>query len=157
MFAVVAVATVAAAFLVSHASTTAFSTLAIVPAAGRGARTMKLAEPGYVDWLKTLTGPVDYQTGSEYDNTFTSQNMPHNDLSHLLPSALPSSRIVGEMQGVNFAADVTPSIASDPVDQDEINKPHPIPRPDARVGSTPNPIDSGPLLVLEFLTLTLRP
>jgi len=86
------------------------------------ARMTQLADPGYVDWLKSLTGPVDYQTGKEYDDKFAAQGMNHIGISHLLPSALPGSARVGDMQGADFAADVIPSIAKQPVDSDEINK-----------------------------------
>jgi hypothetical protein len=86
------------------------------------ARMTQLADPGYVDWLKSLTGPVDYQTGKEYDDKFESQGMSHIGISHLLPSALPGSARVGEMQGADFASDVVASIAKQPVDNDEINK-----------------------------------
>ena len=86
------------------------------------ARMTQLADPGYVDWLKSLTGPVDYETGKEYDDKFASQGMNHIGISHLLPSALPGSARVGEMQGADFASDVVASIAKQPVDSDEINK-----------------------------------
>jgi hypothetical protein len=85
------------------------------------ARTQSLADPGYVDWLKTLKGPVDYQFGKEYDDRFDSSGMPHMDATDLVPSALPGSKRVGEMDGSAFANDVTASIAT-PVDRDEINK-----------------------------------
>ena len=86
------------------------------------ARMTQLADPGYVDWLKTLTGPVDYQTGKEYDDKFSSQGMNHIGISHLLPSALPGSARVGQMQGADFASDVVASVSKQPVDSDEINK-----------------------------------
>jgi hypothetical protein len=85
------------------------------------ARTQSLADPGYVDWLKTLHGPVDYQTGKDYDDRFDSSGMPHMDATDLVPSALPGSKRVGEMEGEDFATDVSASIAS-PVERDEINK-----------------------------------
>lgn len=86
------------------------------------ARMTQLADPGYVDWLKTLSGPVDYQTGKEYDDEFASQGMKHIGISHLLPSALPGSKTVGDMQGADFASDVVASMQQQTVDSDEINK-----------------------------------
>jgi hypothetical protein len=86
------------------------------------ARMTQLADPGYVDWLKTLTGPVDYQTGKEYDDEFASQGMKHIGISHLLPGALPGSKTVGDMQGADFASDVVASTQQQAVDSDEINK-----------------------------------
>ena len=80
-----------------------------------------LADPGYLKWLKTLNGPVDYQTGKEYDDRFDSQSMPHMDITHLVPSALPGMKKVGMMQGADFAKDLKASMAT-PVDMDEINK-----------------------------------
>eukprot|EP00960_Hanusia_phi_P053186 761898-Hanusia_phi.AAC.2 len=80
-----------------------------------------LVDPGYASWLKTLSGPVDYQTGKEYDDKFESQSMSHVGISHLLPGALPSMKKIGEMQGADFAADVTARIAT-PVDTEEINE-----------------------------------
>mmetsp|Transcript_50742 Transcript_50742/g.123020 ORF Transcript_50742/g.123020 Transcript_50742/m.123020 type:complete len:429 (-) Transcript_50742:111-1397(-) len=85
------------------------------------ARTTQLAGPGYVKWLKTLKGPVDYQTGKEHDDKFESSGMTHMDVTDLVPSALPGSKRVGEMQGEDFARDVSASMAA-PVDRDEINK-----------------------------------
>jgi len=60
---------------------------------------VSLADPGYLKWLKTLNGPVDYQTGKEYDDRFDSESMPHMDITHLVPSALPGMKKVGMMQG----------------------------------------------------------
>ncbi|EKX32650.1 hypothetical protein GUITHDRAFT_156265 [Guillardia theta CCMP2712] len=80
-----------------------------------------LVDPGYASWLKTLSGPVDYQTGKEYDDKFESQSMSHVGISHLLPGALPSMKKIGDMQGADFAADVTARIAT-PVDTEEINE-----------------------------------
>ena len=80
-----------------------------------------LADPGYLKWLKTLNGPVDYQTGKEYDDRFDSESMPHMDITHLVPSALPGMKKVGMMQGADFAKDLTASMAT-PLDRDEINK-----------------------------------
>lgn len=85
------------------------------------ARRTQLADPGYVNWLKHLKGPVDYQTGKEYDDRFDSSGMQHMDATDLVPSALPGSKRVGEMQGDDFAMDVTASMAK-PVDRDEINE-----------------------------------
>ena len=82
---------------------------------------VSLADPGYLKWLKTLNGPVDYQTGKEYDDRFDSESMPHMDITHLVPSALPGMKKVGMMQGADFAKDLTASMAT-PVDMDEINK-----------------------------------
>ena len=82
---------------------------------------VSLADPGYLKWLKTLNGPVTYQTGKEYDDRFDSESMPHMDITHLVPSALPGMKKVGMMQGADFAKDLTASMAT-PVDMDEINK-----------------------------------
>lgn len=81
----------------------------------------ELAGAGYVGWLKTLNGPVDYQTGKEHDATFDSAGMPHADISEMVPSALPKSEKVAAMQGEDFAKDVVEG-SLPPVDQDEINK-----------------------------------
>jgi len=80
----------------------------------------ELAGPGYVKWLRTLTGKGDYQTGDEYDPTFDSSGMPHADISEMVHSALPKSPRVAQMQGDDFANDVVES-ALPPVDQDLIN------------------------------------
>lgn len=85
------------------------------------AKTQKLASPGYVKWLKTLTGPGDYQTGDEYDERFESESMPHAGISEMVPSALPRFPHIGKMTGADFAKDVTESMAA-PVDMDEINQ-----------------------------------
>ena len=96
--------------------------LAGAAVAGYAASTpVSLADPGYMKWLKTLNGPVDYQTGKEYDDRFDSQSMPHMDITHLVPSALPGMKKVGMMQGADFAKDLSASMAT-PVDMDEINK-----------------------------------
>lgn len=90
--------------------------------AGYAASTpVSLADPGYMKWLKTLNGPVDYQTGKEYDDRFDSESMPHMDITHLVPSALPGMKKVAMMQGADFANDLKSSMAT-PIDMDEINK-----------------------------------
>ena len=107
----------------------AVAALALVAAAAIGCAALSgfagapvaLADPGYLKWLKTLNGPVTYQTGKEYDDRFDSQSMPHMDITHLVPSALPGMKKVGMMQGADFAKDLTASMAT-PVDMDEINK-----------------------------------
>jgi len=95
--------------------------VAVAVVAAGGDAPVALADPGYLKWLKTLNGPVDYQTGKEYDDRFDSQSMPHMDITHLVPSALPSMKKVGMMQGADFAKDLKASMAT-PVDMDEINK-----------------------------------
>ncbi len=63
-----------------------------------------LEDPGYVDWLKGLKGPVEEGVGYERANA-------------LLPSALPTTRTAGNLQGVDFAAETFP-LDEDFVDSD---------------------------------------
>lgn len=120
--AIAAVATLGVVAYVASASSGGGGSLsALVGKAAGGARTTQLADPGYVDWLKTLHGPGDYQTGDEHDDKFESSGMTHMENTDLLPSALPGSKVVAGMDGSDFALDVTAKMAS-PVDRDEINK-----------------------------------
>jgi len=80
---------------------------------GSASAPVSLVDPGYIKWLKTLNGPVDFQTGKEYDDSA--------DNSHLMPSALPEMKKSGMMQGADFAKDLSASMAK-PIDSDEINK-----------------------------------
>ena len=111
----IAVLAAVATFSLSHDSE---SVLIANPGA---ARTQKLASPGYVNWLKTLNGPGDYNTGDEWDERFESESMPHAGISEMVPSALPRHAKIGKMTGADFAKDVTASMAV-PVDMDEINE-----------------------------------
>jgi hypothetical protein len=54
-----------------------------------------LEDPGYVDWLKGLVGPVEEGAGYERADSFQ-------------PAALPTTRTAGNLQGVDFAADTFP-------------------------------------------------
>lgn len=129
MMAAVATTAVAAlgmvAYSASHGSEGGVSPSSLIGGARAGgrraARTTQLADPGYVDWLKTLKGPGDYQTGDEYDDKFDGGGMPHMDVTHLVHSALPGSKVVAGMDGSDFALDVTSKMAA-PVNRDEINQ-----------------------------------
>ena len=55
-----------------------------------------LEDPGYVDWLKSLSGPVGKDVS--YDDSTNA----------LLPAALPTSSSAGKLQGVDFAAETFP-------------------------------------------------
>ncbi len=68
----------------------------------RGSYTV-LEDPGYVDWLKGLTGPVE--EGAGYESAEDA----------LQPAALPTTRTAGNLQGVDFAAETFP------LDEDFVN------------------------------------
>mmetsp|Transcript_24398 Transcript_24398/g.47367 ORF Transcript_24398/g.47367 Transcript_24398/m.47367 type:complete len:437 (-) Transcript_24398:41-1351(-) len=119
--AVVVVAASAALLCAVHVSRTAAGASSGVAELVGAARTTELAGPGYVKWLKGLHGPVTYQTGKEHDDKFESSGMTHMDITDLVPSALPASERVGQMQGDDFAMDVSSSMAA-PVNRDEINQ-----------------------------------
>jgi hypothetical protein len=55
-----------------------------------------LEDPGYVDWLKTLSSPIG--DGVSYESSSNA----------LLPAALPTSTAAGNLQGVDFAAETFP-------------------------------------------------
>ena len=55
-----------------------------------------LEEPGYVDWLKSLHGPVGKDVS--YDSS----------VNAILPAALPTTSSAGKLQGVDFAAETFP-------------------------------------------------